>query len=118
VHRSYEAAIRPALADIHGLAHITGGGIAGNLVRVLPEGVEAVIDPGSWEWPALFRAIAEGGRVSRDEMRDVFNLGVGMIAAVPADRADAVRAAASAAGVPTWVIGDVRAGARGVRFAD
>ncbi len=118
VHRSYDTAIRPALADIHGLAHITGGGIAGNLVRVLPEGVEAVIDPESWEWPALFRAIADGGGVSRDEMRDVFNLGIGMIAAVPADRADAVRAAASAAGVPTSVIGDVRAGARGVRFAD
>src|SRR5690606_38467293 len=84
VHRSYDAAIRPALHAVHGLAHITGGGIAGNLVRVLPENIEAVIDAKSWQWPAVFQAIADGGKVSRDEMREVFNLGVGMVAAVPA----------------------------------
>jgi len=118
VHRSYDAAIRPALDNIHGLAHITGGGIGGNMVRVLPDGVEAVIQPASWQWPALFRVIAEGGKVPIEEMRDVFNLGIGMIAAVPAGRVDAVRATANAAGVPTTVIGEVRAGARRVRFAD
>ncbi|HRP08171.1 MAG TPA: phosphoribosylformylglycinamidine cyclo-ligase, partial [Gemmatimonadales bacterium] len=77
VHRSYQAAIAPVAGLIHGMAHITGGGIAGNLVRVLPAGVEAVIETRSWEWPPIFRVIAEGGRVSRDEMREVFNLGVG-----------------------------------------
>jgi phosphoribosylformylglycinamidine cyclo-ligase len=118
VHRSYVDAIRPVLGQVHGLAHITGGGIAGNLVRVLPEGVEAVIDPRSWEWPVLFQAIAEGGGISRDEMREVFNLGAGMIAAVAASDVDAVRATATAAGVPTWVMGDVRSGTRRVRFAD
>ena len=118
VHRSYDGAIRPALPAIHGMAHITGGGIGGNLVRVLPEQVEAVIDPKSWQWPTLFRVIAEGGKVSLAEMRDVFNLGVGMVAAVPAGQVATVQAAASAAGVPTWVIGECRAGPRAVRFAD
>jgi phosphoribosylformylglycinamidine cyclo-ligase len=118
VHRSYDAAIRPVLDVVHGLAHITGGGIAGNLVRVLPEGVEAVIETGSWSWPSLFTLLAEGGAVPREEMRDVFNLGVGMIAVVPASAVDRVQAAAAAAGDTTWVLGEVRAGARGVRHVD
>lgn len=117
VHRSYDAAIRPALATIHGLAHITGGGIAGNLVRVLPEGCEAVIEPARWEWPTVFRVIGGAG-VALAEMRDVFNLGIGMIAAVSAGDVDAVRRYAEQAGVATWVIGEVRAGPRVVRFAD
>lgn len=118
VHRSYDAAIRPALPRIHGLAHITGGGIAGNLVRVLPPGVEAVVEPAAWTWPLLFRVIADGGRVATGEMRDVFNLGIGMIAAVPPDEVAAVRGAAEAAHVATWEIGTVRRGEGGVRFAD
>ncbi len=118
VHRSYEAAIRPVLPLLHGLAHITGGGIGGNLVRVLPENIEAVIDPASWQWPNLFRVIAEGGGVSLDEMRDVFNLGVGMLAAVPQVDVARVREAAREAGVETWVAGECRAGSQGVRFAD
>ena len=116
VHRSYDRAIRPVLPLIHGMAHITGGGIGGNLVRVLPSGCHAVIDTGSWEWPVLVRAIAEGGRVSVAEMRDVFNLGVGMIAAVPPDAVAAVQAASVAAAVPTWICGEVRAGGQGVHF--
>lgn len=118
VHRSYDSALRPVLKVVHGLAHITGGGIGGNLVRVLPDGCEAVIDIASWQWPTLFRVIADGGAVSVDEMRDVFNLGVGMLAAVPRDAVDAVRAASAAAAVPTWICGEVRAGhGRSVRFA-
>jgi len=54
VHRSYAVALRPVLGDVHALAHVTGGGIVGNLVRVLPPGVEAVVDAGSWPWPPLF----------------------------------------------------------------
>lgn len=118
VHRSYAAALRPVLGRVHGLAHITGGGIAGNLVRVLPEGVEAVVEAGAWEWPVPYRVMQAAGGVSTDEMREVFNLGVGMIAAVPPGEVEAVRAAASAAGVPTWVMGEVRPGARVVRFAE
>jgi phosphoribosylformylglycinamidine cyclo-ligase len=118
VHRSYVPAIRPVLGSMHALAHITGGGIAGNLVRVLPEHVTAVVEPSSWPRPALFRFIQQAGRVDEAEMRDVFNLGIGMIGVLPADAVAAAQAAAQAAGVETWVIGDVRAGARDVRFAD
>jgi phosphoribosylformylglycinamidine cyclo-ligase len=118
VHRSYDAAIRPVLHLIHGMAHITGGGIAGNLVRVLPEQVEAVIDQASWQWPTVFRVIADGGNVALAEMRDVFNLGVGMVAAVPLDAVAAAQASAAAAGVPTWIVGECRTGPRAVRFAD
>ncbi|MES1259883.1 MAG: phosphoribosylformylglycinamidine cyclo-ligase [Gemmatimonadota bacterium] len=118
VHQSYAAAIRPVLDLIHGMAHITGGGIAGNLIRVLPEHCGATIEPGSWEWPPLFRAIAAGGNVSVAEMRDVFNLGAGMIAAVPAGNVERVQAAARAVGVPTWQCGVVEAGVHQVRFND
>jgi phosphoribosylformylglycinamidine cyclo-ligase len=85
---------------------------------VLPPEVEAIVDPASWEWPALFRVIADGGKVARDEMRDVFNLGVGMIAVVAPADVEAVIAAAGAAGVAAWRLGEVRAGPRAVRFAD
>jgi phosphoribosylformylglycinamidine cyclo-ligase len=118
VHRSYVPAIRPVLGSVHALAHITGGGIGGNLVRVLPEGVEAVVEPAAWPRPALFRFIQQAGRVDEAEMRDVFNLGVGMIAVLPRDAVGAAQAAARTAGCESWVIGDVRPGARGVRFAD
>lgn len=118
VHQSYATALMPVLDRVHGLAHITGGGIAGNLVRVLPADVEAVIDPASWRWPPLFQAIADGGAVSREEMRDVFNLGVGMIAVVAPDDLQAVQTTAAAVGITTWHLGEVRAGTRRVRFAD
>lgn len=117
VHRSYFHSVMPVISRVHGLAHITGGGIRGNLVRVLPPGCEAVVDPASWELPALFAALQQGGRVTLDEMRDVFNLGVGLIAVLPPDAVTAVRDAAAADGVPTWLLGDVRRGERGVRFA-
>jgi phosphoribosylformylglycinamidine cyclo-ligase len=71
-----------ARADIRALAHVTGGGIAGNLARVLPDGVGAVVDPDSWPRPAVFRWLADHG-VAEDELRRVFNLGVGYCAVVP-----------------------------------
>lgn len=116
VHRSYVAAITPVLSLMHGLAHITGGGIGGNLVRILPGNVTAVVDTTSWQWPPLFQAIADGGKVSLAEMRDVFNLGVGMIGAVvPADVA-VVKQAAAAADVDCWQLGQVRSGSGTVEF--
>jgi len=72
-----------ARADVRGLAHVTGGGIAGNLARVLPEGLGAVVDPGSWERPEVFGWLAENG-VAEDELRRVFNIGIGYCAVVPA----------------------------------
>lgn len=116
VHRSYWPALSPVLDDLHGLAHVTGGGIPGNLVRVLPERCEARVEAESWPVPPLFRLIRHGGGVSLEEMRDVFNLGVGMIAVVPPHAADRVRAAAARSGDETWIIGDIVGGTRGVRF--
>jgi phosphoribosylformylglycinamidine cyclo-ligase len=117
VHRSYQAALAPLLGRIHALAHITGGGIPGNLVRVLPEGCEATIDSGAWPWPPLFRVLMRGGNVPLAEMRRVFNLGIGMIAVVGRDDVDDVQAAAARAGVPAWLIGEIRAAPTGVRFS-
>jgi len=119
VHRSYAVALRPVLGDVHALAHVTGGGIVGNLVRVLPPGVEAVVDAGSWPWPPLFRVLMRGGQVSRDEMRRVFNLGVGMIAVVARHDVEMTVRAAERAQVPAWLIGEVRAGSKPVvRFEE
>jgi phosphoribosylformylglycinamidine cyclo-ligase len=116
VHRSYSAAVMPVISRLHGIAHITGGGIPGNLVRILPEQCEAVVDSASWTWPPLFRLLKEAGKVSLEEMRDVFNLGVGLIAVLPKAAVDQVQSAARAAGVPTWVLGEIRRGPKGVRF--
>ena len=117
VHRSYRDALAPVLGMVHGLAHITGGGIPGNLVRVLPEGCEAVVDSKSWTPPPLFALLQREGKVSGEEMRDVFNLGVGMIAVLPAAAVEAVRQSATAAAIGSWVLGEVRSGVTGVRFA-
>ena len=117
VHRSYFRSVMPVISLVHGLAHITGGGIPGNLVRILPAGCEAVIDAGTWELPPLFATLQQAGGVSTEEMRDVFNLGVGLIAVLPADAVAAVRDAAAADGVTTWPMGEVRRGERAVRFA-
>jgi phosphoribosylformylglycinamidine cyclo-ligase len=117
VHRSYVQSIMPVIRRVNGLAHITGGGIAGNLVRVLPEGCEAVVDPSSWTLPPLFTALQQGGNISTDEMREVFNLGVGMIAVLPADSVPAAQRAATEAGVATWPMGEIRRGPTAVRFA-
>jgi len=119
VHRSYAAALRPLLGDVHALAHVTGGGIAGNLVRVLPPGVEAVVDAGSWPWPPLFRVLMRAGQVGREEMRRVFNLGVGMIAVVARDDVEAAVRASERVQVPAWLIGEVRASSKPVvRFEE
>ncbi|MGH7524429.1 MAG: phosphoribosylformylglycinamidine cyclo-ligase [Gemmatimonadales bacterium] len=116
VHQSYDAAIRPVLGLLHGLAHITGGGIGGNLIRVLPAECSARIDAASWQWPIVFRTIATGGDITVAEMRDVFNLGIGMIAVVPPEAAPKVRAAAASAGVATWDCGTIERGRRAVEF--
>ncbi len=110
VHRSYWPAIGPVIDRIHALAHITGGGIAGNLARPLPNGVAARVDCASWPVPPLFHVLERGGAVSRGEMFRVFNMGIGMIAIVPPDGANLVADAARAAGVRTWTIGEIRRG--------
>jgi phosphoribosylformylglycinamidine cyclo-ligase len=113
VHRSYLPILQEPLEAqcVHGLAHVTGGGIPGNLPRVLPEGLGAVIERAAWEVPPVFRTLQEAGRVASEEMDRVFNMGVGMIAVVGPDQVDSVRDAAGAHGVQSWVIGAIQAGA-------
>ncbi len=118
VHTSYAAAVNPVLSRLHALAHITGGGIPGNLVRVLPAECEAVVEARAWPWPTVFRVLMRAGDVSLGEMRRVFNLGIGMIAVAARDDTEAAMAAAKRAGVDAWIIGEVRAGTRGVRFVE
>ncbi|MHB1501410.1 MAG: phosphoribosylformylglycinamidine cyclo-ligase [Candidatus Dormibacteria bacterium] len=90
-HRSYlDTVVRlRELGEVHALAHITGGGIVENLPRVLPEQLAAVIDRAGWRVPALFLALQELGRISDPEMWRTFNMGIGMICAVPEATAEA-----------------------------
>ena len=117
VHRSYLAAVRPVLGRVHALAHITGGGLPGNLNRALPKTLDAIVETGSWEIPSVFRVLETAGRVERGEMYRAFNLGVGMV--VVADPADAssVLQSAAAAGVHAWPLGTVAPGSGAVQFA-
>jgi phosphoribosylformylglycinamidine cyclo-ligase len=109
--RIYAKAVR-ALVDtlgpaLRGLSHITGSGLGGNVPRVLPEGLGARLDLRSYERPAIFRVLAEGGLIEEAEMRRTFNLGVGLCAVVARD--DAARAvdSARAAGEKAWLLGEV-----------
>ncbi len=94
--------------EVHGLAHITGGGLLENIPRALPKGLTAHIDRSTYERPAIFRALAEGGPVEEQEMQRTFNLGVGLVAIVQKDHAEKAVAALHEAGENAWVLGHVR----------
>jgi phosphoribosylformylglycinamidine cyclo-ligase len=100
-------------AGAHAFAHITGGGLAGNLVRVLPAGTAAVIERGTWSPQPIFDLIARTGSVPLDQLELTFNLGVGMVAVVPADRAADALALCVARGVPAWRLGEITGSADG-----
>jgi phosphoribosylformylglycinamidine cyclo-ligase len=114
VHRSYLNPISPLLerGDVRGLAHITGGGLTDNVPRILPDGLDARFDRATWEVPNVFRVLQREGGVDEEEMFRAFNMGVGMVAVVPADRADAVVAALNAAGETAWIAGEIVPGAK------
>jgi len=92
---------------VHAFTHVTGGGLAANLARVLPAGTVATVDRASWEVPAVFRLVRELGGVPRDDLENTLNLGVGMVAVVGADGVDATIARCQAAGIDAWVLGEV-----------
>jgi phosphoribosylformylglycinamidine cyclo-ligase len=110
VHRSYLRALRPVLARAHAMAHITGGGIPGNLNRVLPPDVDAVVEGGSWPVPHEFLVLGRAGGVARDEMLRTFNMGVGMVVVADPSATDAIMSSARASGVEAWVIGHTAPG--------
>ena len=107
IHRSYLASLGPALDSVRAMAHITGGGLEGNVNRALPDDLDAVIDTTSWTVPRLFGVLQEAGDVARDEMFRVFNMGVGMVVITAPDDAIAVSRSAAAAGVHAWRLGEV-----------
>ncbi|WP_022956810.1 phosphoribosylformylglycinamidine cyclo-ligase [Perlucidibaca piscinae] len=92
---------------VHALAHITGGGLPGNLPRVLPEGCDAVVNESSWTWPPLFQWLQAQGNVERFEMYRTFNCGVGMVVVVPAEQADAAIAQLQSTGETAWKLGEI-----------
>jgi phosphoribosylformylglycinamidine cyclo-ligase len=121
VHRSYLPALRPLLATpdsgVHAMAHITGGGIPGNLNRALPDDVDAVVETASWTIPGEFLALERAGEVAREEMFRAFNMGVGMIVIAAPHAASAIIAGAESAGVHAWHLGQTRPGAGRVILA-
>jgi phosphoribosylformylglycinamidine cyclo-ligase len=116
IHRSYLPLLRPMLGKIHGMAHITGGGLPGNVNRVLPDTLDAVIDGTSWPVPNLFAQLQQHGQVSRDEMFRTFNMGVGMVVITDEAGASAVLASASSANVDAWRLGRAVRGTGRVRI--
>jgi phosphoribosylformylglycinamidine cyclo-ligase len=112
-HRSYLADVRPHLGVIKGMAHITGGGLTENTPRMLPDGVTAEIDLGSWKVPALFEWLQKSGGIAPDEMRRAFNMGVGLVLCVPASDAPGILSA-----IPgSWPIGHIIIGPDRIRYA-
>ncbi len=116
--RIYVSAVRELLQSgkplLTGLANITGGGFLENIPRILPKGLEAAIEVGSWPVPPVFDVLQNAGKVERDEMHRVFNMGIGMVAITRAANADAVAKAIRKSGVKVHVIGQIRAGGGGV----
>ena len=102
--------------EVHAFAHITGGGLASNIARVVPDGLDAEIDRATWALPALFRFIAERGGVNEAEMERTFNNGVGMVAVVRPEDEDRAIAVLQRHGVHAWVAGRVGPGSGGARL--
>jgi phosphoribosylformylglycinamidine cyclo-ligase len=112
VHRSYLGVIKKLVAAdlVTGMAHITGGGITDNLPRILPKTICAVVETGSWTPLPIFEHLQQLGNVEREEMLRTFNMGVGLIAVVPADKFKRVKSTLDRAGEKFWVIGRTAAG--------
>lgn len=119
-HRWYGPSLWPAIEQsrLHALAHVTGGGIAGNLVRVLPDGRRARVSPAAWTRPPLFRWLIERGPVPEDDAREALNLGIGMVVVcAPAD-SDALVRDLQRAGETVVSLGEVIPGERGVEWVE
>jgi phosphoribosylformylglycinamidine cyclo-ligase len=102
---------------VHGIAHITGGGLHENLARIVPEGVQIVIERGTWPVPPVFTWLQRLGGVEQAEMDQVFNLGVGMVLVVGAFYAESIRSQLARSGVESWLIGRAQEGPQGVVWA-
>lgn len=95
-------------ADVHAIAHLTGGGFWENIPRVLPKNTKAVIDEKSWEWPSVFNWLQEKGNIDTYEMYRTFNCGVGMVIALPQEQVETALAILKQAGENAWLIGHIK----------
>jgi phosphoribosylformylglycinamidine cyclo-ligase len=102
-------------AAVHGMAHITGGGLTENIIRVVPEGLGLNIDASSWTLPPVFQWLQREGNVADSEMWRTFNCGIGFVLLVPADQAEAINSALDALELAHWQIGEVVAARGGER---
>ncbi|AEE47294.1 phosphoribosylformylglycinamidine cyclo-ligase [Cellulomonas fimi] len=99
---------RAGVAGVHAFSHVTGGGLAANVARVLPQGLVADVDRGGWQLPPVFSLVQRLGGVPWHDLEGTLNLGVGMVAIVAADAVDGVLAHAGELGLPAWELGAVR----------
>jgi phosphoribosylformylglycinamidine cyclo-ligase len=97
------------LFPVHGMAHITGGGLSDNVVRILPQTCAAVIERGSWEVPPIFTFLQQGGKVAEDEMQRTFNNGIGMVVVTSKDKFKDVLESINATGEKAFLIGEIKA---------
>jgi phosphoribosylformylglycinamidine cyclo-ligase len=102
---------------VHGIAHITGGGLCENLARIVPQGVQIVVDRGSWPVPPVFTWLQRLGEVEQTEMDQVFNLGVGLVLVVSPHFAESIRRQLARSGIQNWQIGWAQEGPSGVVWA-
>jgi phosphoribosylformylglycinamidine cyclo-ligase len=102
--------------DVHAFAHVTGGGLTSNLARVLPPHADAVLDRATWSPQPVFGMLAARGDIADDEMERVFNMGVGMVAVVAADDAEAALSVLASREVPAWQAGKITEGAGAARL--
>ncbi len=115
----YVKSVLPLLAEgrVRGMAHVTGGGLTDNLARILPPGTEAVLNPAAWTVPPVFRFLQEKGGVADEEMRRVFNCGLGFLMVVADGGEEALRRKLAAARQPSYLVGRIAKGDRHVRYA-
>ena len=102
---------------VHGIAHVTGGGLRENLARIVPEGIQITLDRGSWTTPAVFTWLKQLGEVEPDEMDAVFNMGIGLVLVVSPHYAESIRHQLADSGLESWTIGRADQGPRGVVWA-
>ncbi len=109
VHRSYLPVIGPLLSseDIHGMSHITGGGLTGNTMRIIPDGLRLDVDWKSWPEPVIFDLIRKEGRVPEEDMRRTFNLGVGLVMIVAESSVEGIMADLTSKQENAYIIGRV-----------
>ncbi len=115
-HKSYVQSILKLreVCEVKGIAHITGGGLPGNIDRILPDGCQARINKQSWEVPSIFKLLQREGSVEEEEMYRVFNMGIGMVLVIPPDLVSAALESLKASDESAFVLGEIVSGDKGV----